>query len=276
MLQQQPSRKRRLPKPPIDQFPVTIERDFRTFILRFFEQIRQTVRDQLVPELPALERLAEPPRSDSYIDQADWVAVLNRVFGGIAARQEAIGKGFDAPEQFTEEIARETARDNLRKIRRQVKTVFGLDIFVNDTRLAGLVESFALDNARLIKDVPEKFVREVQRVTVSALRGGRRAESLTKTITGLLNEEEDKARRRAALIARDQLASLRADITRDRQTQLGVKCYKWRTAGDERVRPEHAAREGKIFKWTDPPPDGHPGQPILCRCTAEPVLDDLV
>lgn len=47
--------------------------------------------------------------------------------------------------------------------------------------------------------------------------------------------------------------------------------YIWRTVKDDRVRPEHAAREGQIFSWTDPPDDGHPGEAFGCRCWAEPV-----
>lgn len=46
--------------------------------------------------------------------------------------------------------------------------------------------------------------------------------------------------------------------------------YTWRTAHDERVRPAHAANEGRVFAWSDPPPTGHPGHDPNCRCTAEP------
>jgi SPP1 gp7 family putative phage head morphogenesis protein len=68
-------------------------------------------------------------------------------------------------------------------------------------------------------------------------------------------------------------------VNRARQTELGVKQYTWRTSLDERVRPEHQEREGEVFSWAKPPKDGHPGQPINCRCTADPdlsaILDDL-
>lgn len=46
--------------------------------------------------------------------------------------------------------------------------------------------------------------------------------------------------------------------------------YTWRTAQDERVRSTHAAREGRVFAWTDPPDTGHPGEERNCRCWAEP------
>ncbi|MFP4097878.1 MAG: phage minor head protein [Alphaproteobacteria bacterium] len=47
--------------------------------------------------------------------------------------------------------------------------------------------------------------------------------------------------------------------------------YIWRTVKDSDVRPAHAAREGKIFSWTNPPEGGHPGEDYNCRCWAETV-----
>lgn len=46
--------------------------------------------------------------------------------------------------------------------------------------------------------------------------------------------------------------------------------YTWRTAGDDKVRPSHAANEGKVFAWDNPPETGNPGEAINCRCWAEP------
>ena len=52
--------------------------------------------------------------------------------------------------------------------------------------------------------------------------------------------------------------------------------YIWRTAGDGKVRSSHAANNGKIFAWDDPPPTGHPGEDYGCRCTAEPYTPENV
>ncbi|MEM6848035.1 MAG: phage minor head protein [Pseudomonadota bacterium] len=45
--------------------------------------------------------------------------------------------------------------------------------------------------------------------------------------------------------------------------------YVWRTRGDDRVRSSHAANDGRLFSYDDPPPTGHPGEDYGCRCTAE-------
>ena len=51
--------------------------------------------------------------------------------------------------------------------------------------------------------------------------------------------------------------------------QSSTTHYIWRTRGDNKVRPEHAANNGKIFAWDNPPPTGHPGEEFGCRCQAE-------
>lgn len=48
--------------------------------------------------------------------------------------------------------------------------------------------------------------------------------------------------------------------------------YIWRTRGDGKVRASHAANNGRIFSWDNPPATGHPGEDYNCRCTAEPYV----
>ena len=47
--------------------------------------------------------------------------------------------------------------------------------------------------------------------------------------------------------------------------------YIWRTRWDDKVRSEHARRDGEVFSWDNPPSGGHPGEDHNCRCWAEPV-----
>lgn len=124
----------------------------------------------------------------------------------------------------------------------------------------------------LVRSVNEKYFVDIKNATLQALRTGQRAED----IADLLQERFDITETRAALIARDQIGKLHAEVNRARQQEVGVDEYVWRGAMDERERPEHRAREGKTFSWSKPPPDGHPGEPVNCRCTAEPKLDELL
>lgn len=51
--------------------------------------------------------------------------------------------------------------------------------------------------------------------------------------------------------------------------------YIWRTSGDNKVRASHAANNGKIFAWDNPPEVGHPGEDYNCRCTAESYMPEV-
>lgn len=46
--------------------------------------------------------------------------------------------------------------------------------------------------------------------------------------------------------------------------------YIWSTQDDDKVRPSHAANEGRIFAWDNPPATGNPGDEPGCRCMAVP------
>ena len=77
----------------------------------------------------------------------------------------------------------------------------------------------------------------------------------------------------ASFIARDQIGTLQMELTRERQSQAGITKFVWRTRGDGRVRPEHAARNGKTFTWVDGADGEFPGGPPACRCRAQAVVD---
>lgn len=51
--------------------------------------------------------------------------------------------------------------------------------------------------------------------------------------------------------------------------------YIWRTQSDDNVRSSHTVRDGKMYQWDNPPEGGHPGEDYGCRCTAEPIKDNL-
>jgi hypothetical protein len=51
-----------------------------------------------------------------------------------------------------------------------------------------------------------------------------------------------------------------------KETERATEYYVWRTQGDDRVRPEHSAREGRIFSSED----SGPGEDYGCRCWEEP------
>ena len=128
------------------------------------------------------------------------------------------------------------------------------------------------ENVSLIWSIEGRYQDQVADIIEVSQRGG----VSTRDTRKLIQARTGVAKSRARLIARDQIGSANAKITRQRQTEAGVSHYIWRTSKDDKVRDEHADREGDMFAWNNPPHDGHPGEPIQCRCTAEPVLGALV
>lgn len=134
-----------------------------------------------------------------------------------------------------------------------------------------LQQAWARENVGLIKSVDTDFFDDLAvKVTEAVTKG-----TSTQALAELIQTRTGVAEGYAARIARDQIAKLNGKVVQQRQQGLGVKRYRWRTVGDERVRDTHRAHDGKIFEWSKPPPGtGHPGHDYNCRCFAEPIFDD--
>ncbi len=135
------------------------------------------------------------------------------------------------------------------------------------------------NNSLLIKDIPFKTSHQIAERTRIALIEGTNQTDLTKEVFDIMSERTDVSDSRAKLIARDQVAKLNGQLTRERQEEIGVSGYIWRTVGDERVRDSHDEVDGQFFSWDSPPSEtdgNHPGEDFQCRCWPEPVLPEFV
>jgi SPP1 gp7 family putative phage head morphogenesis protein len=113
-----------------------------------------------------------------------------------------------------------------------------------------------------------RFRNEVQSVLLEGLERGQGIPQLSAS----LRERVAVSRSRARLIVRNETGNASAHAQRESQLEAGITHYFWLTANDGRVRPEHRARNGRRYAWDDPPADGHPGQPVQCRCVSVPDL----
>lgn len=152
-------------------------------------------------------------------------------------------------------------------------TVTGSKYFLDPSITQDTVRAHIAQNVSLIRTLPEKLFQKVEGIVFSDFRRGERHEETARKI----EDEFGSITNNARLIARDQTSKLNGELNQIHQEQVGVEKYTWRTVKDDRVRSLHAEREGVVFSWDDPPDeepgDGHPGEPINCRCYAEPVLE---
>lgn len=266
-------RRRKFRKPPLPLSTRSNEADHRRATLRSVEVLRELVDQVLIPALPGVERMARiSVRGDASIrmDAPTWVPFIKSLLEDIRQRWRSLVL---VPfELAAQREAGELSAKNLASIRRQMRSVLEIDVFMGEPELDDVARAFVEDNVALINGLSDDTLKQIEGLVLRGFRGGERSNSIADKIQGRLGVAESRAR----LIAVDQINKLNGDLTRNRQINLGFERYIWRTSRDEVVRPEHREREGRVFSWDDPPPDGHPGQPIRCRCHAEPVFDDLL
>lgn len=139
-------------------------------------------------------------------------------------------------------------------------------------KLEQTTKEFVAENVSLIRGVSDTTAASIRDTVYRLVSEGKGTEDITQALIGKKIEKGPfkKAETRVRLIAFDQLGKLTAQLNEQKQISMGVEEYVWRTLLDGRVREAHLSREGRIYRWDEPPSDGHPGEPINCRCYAEP------
>lgn len=249
-------------------FPTGSERDYlaalRRIAVRPFER---ACREALMPVLPqVLSEFRQDVDPRDIPESTGWFETLRQAF---LETLVLAGTGAVQAAAIVQRVMSSVEDFNRTQFRAVLRSVYGVDIITNaPIELRAALDVFEATNISLIRSIPQQAVSQLQGKIVEAVRRG----STLKQLQAQIREEFDITDRRAKLIARDQIGKLNGQLTELRQEQIGVTEYTWRGILDARERPEHVAREGKVFSWAKPPDDGHPGEPIHCRCTAEPKL----
>lgn len=181
------------------------------------------------------------------------------------------------------------------------KEVTRLDLWSSLPWLEQEGAAWAQQSADLITGMSQVMTDRAANIVMTGTKAGLRHEALAEYVEAGLNVPEWRAR----LIARDQVAKWNSRLSHERFAKAGIAQFVWRTAKDRRVvgRPgglyptakspdkhgNHYEREGLVFElqrqggalvevsrgrrivhsdWDD----GLPGEPIQCRCWAEPIL----
>lgn len=244
---------------------------------RIAEEYRRALRPVLKPLLDVLADLTrdlerewpqpQPVRTDADRDIERLIARTADQFAK-AIRAQSVTPIASKYAQATSDFQRA-------QLAKQAKAAVGVDI----RKLTGLdrdipqrLAAFSEENAQLITGLGARLADDVAKVVREGVAIGSRWE----TIAARLAERELVTESRAALIARDQVGKLFGEVNKARQQNIGVSGYVWRTANDNRVREEHEALDGDRFEWSSPPPEGHPGEAVNCRCYADPDFADLL
>ena len=189
---------------------------------------------------------------------------------------DGVFRGWHTAGLVDEEVAAQATRLSAYHRRRLIqtfRTALGIDIRPRllDSAIEPLMSAWRQENISLIRTIPERFHGSLyQRVSETFAQQPFDQQALSK----VLNREFKVSGSNLRRITRDQTSKAVGQFTHARHRQLGIQEYTWRTAQDERVRVTHQALEGSLQKWDSAPGVGHPGEDILCRCVAIPVIEE--
>ena len=261
------SQKKVKTKPPKWLYPISIEREYQRDLLSLTKHIKALLNTYLLPEIPSMvnevNNKIPTSRTDDFLDRLNAIILFLR--RAVTTKTEStIRKG--------DERALQVSAFNKVQFQKLNEKVFGIDLFVNEPWLEDQLKLHASQNAQLIHSLPDQELDRVAGIIERGLAEGKTYTTLTQDLKKSFGITDRKAR----LIARDQTKKLNSSLTKLRQQEIGVEEYVWQTSGDERVRPTHAANDGKKFRWDKPPKTGHPGDEVNCRCVAIAVLDNIL
>lgn len=265
-------------------YPDSAEREFRRVTNGYMKLLNQTLKEHLPAMMAAYKR--ERRGDTRYDDAQDLDAEIRQELMKVAQELEQKLAAYGLYE-MVEKIARLTKTTSLREWKRVVKETLGIDLM--DDYYKGDFYEQALrmwvdSNVEKIKTIPTESLGSMRQIILDGYKQGRTIRDISKDI----QDEYNISKHRAQMFARDQVATLNAQITKMQQQDAGCKRYRWSTSHDSRVRPCHAALNGKTFDWNDPPEMWYetkksgrvytgrrcnPGEDYACRCVAIPEFD---
>jgi len=243
------------------------QREYQLRLLKYVDELeelyKRVIDNRLDPSLFERDR-------DLNIRTDNWVDDINNF-----SNEFNIDLDRTRPETMLailRDIPEGTNQFNRAQWQRIIKAKLGVEIFQNEPFLVPLVQSWTQENVTLITSMTDDLKKNINITVRRGFINGRRHEEISKNIQKTFNV----TRNRAKLIARDQVSKLNGDLSKFRQTNLGISQYTWEDSDDTRVRSTHAAHDGKIFKWSESPANtGHPGEDYQCRCWANPDFGEI-
>lgn len=242
------------------KYPHRVQRTYAAELRNLISRLERDINELVKPAIQ------EEIRTDSLSDIMRTIAALiDRTLSG---------------DTIARRMAAAVAGANDQNINKAVAKAIGVNVLIPGSHLSDKLEAWTIENTSLITNMQRDYMIRVQNNVAQGFRAGQSYRDMAKE----LQKSAGISKRRATLIARDQIGSLNAAVTKQRDEDLGIESYIWRNAGDARVRGnpsglypksryDHWEREGRVFRYDSPPPDGHPGEPIQCRCFSEAVIE---
>lgn len=197
-----------------------------------------------------------------------------------------------------------TDRTHKTKFKINVERSFGIDIsnIPEFKEYKNFINMAVARNVTLIKSLKGQSMTSLETMLRTAIEKGTSVENMAKSI----RENYTVSRKRAVLIARNEIKNVTGMLNQKRMRNVGFEMYEWSNSQDRAVRgnpnglypikkkdpaskTDHWIMEGLICRFDDPTvysedgkkwykrkghmPKSHPGTEIQCRCEALPYVD---
>ena len=262
------------------QIPASAEREYVRTVEEYMKILKSELEDQLpkLKEVYRANRDAEVRANRRNDSATDLMLSVSQIFTTIKNNVIAGTIGFGLRRRL-ESLANLTRKLTVIEWKKAIKATFGIDIredyYLGDFYIEQL-RKWIDENVGLISTIPEDTLEKMRDIVYDGFTNGRTTTRMVKKIQQVYGI----SRRRAELIARDQVAKLNGQIQKAQQQDAGITEYIWCTTGDELVREGHRRLNGQKFSWDDPPVVDvktgrrcHPEEDYQCRCIASPVFN---
>ena len=240
---------------------------YKAELLKLVKFVAKRTEDELLPLLKQTERMWSKSADSRMVGDGIWDDINKKInslsgsFGGLR----------DTAQRLAALAAQRSKESVDASLTAAIRDSVKIDITgaLGSGGIAPVMEKAMVQNVELITSIPDQYLQKVRQTVFEGVGKGERYEQVADRIQHIADVTESRAK----LIARDQVSKMNGAFNEARQTSLGIDKYVWSTSHDERVRDSHAENDGKVFSWNDPPPTGHPGEDIQCRCVALPYFD---
>ena len=235
--------------------PRSQENELADFLEYMVAQMGQRFRNQVLNELNAstVDKFA-----DEALDAADierLSAFKDAQVGNYAAILLRLSKRVKRKllKQFDDSRIEAQIRKTLGKVDRKTRDQFyariaakvGINVqdLIAKEGMKAATNALILETRQWVTTLRDEALEKFTNNTLFAMSQGESLDTIVSQFDTIVSERKNHAR----FLARNQVQNYNSVTTKIRAQNLGITKAIWVTAGDERVRPSHEARDGKEF-----------------------------
>ena len=292
------AKERKIPKENKTLFPKGQEAAFYMLI----NAVLNNLQGELTSEIENQGRFRYRGDSLNEDNLDEWLA-------NVSTYNNLVNRSFDKAllTRLLFRFQRNMVKFNAKQVKKSYEKFSGVDLLAYSDDIIDTTRAQTEASISSIQELGDDIKAKMEKQVFRGMREGLRHEDLVKRIQTSLKGEKGifkSAKKRAKLIARNEVSSFNGALTKKRNENLGIKFFEWQAINDDRVRKEggkngkpsktnHLAMDGHVFPWGKdrativvdgkkysfkPAPKGifgdtmYPGSEINCRCVARSLI----